>query len=43
MSSLLHASQRAEEIDHEMQHFYDEAIVAYRERGLWRGSCARVR
>jgi putative ABC transport system permease protein len=34
MSSLLHASQRAEEIDHEMQHFYDEAIVAYRERGL---------
>jgi putative ABC transport system permease protein len=34
MGSLLHRQRREREIDDEVLQFYDEAIVAYRERGL---------
>jgi putative ABC transport system permease protein len=34
LGSLLHHTQHDQEIDDEVHQFYDEAIVAYRERGL---------
>jgi putative ABC transport system permease protein len=42
MSSLLHGTRRDEEIDDEVQHFYDEAIDAYRERGFSEKDASRA-